>query len=118
MDYLQIAQVSGTILLYQVMQFVLKNDKLRGQRVNLKLIQKLIVENVETALSILKPVCDLFHREEWEWLQTMNADNHAVPPTNSQLDFQKVLATAVQRLFTILGMYMYCSLSENWRQYW
>ncbi|KAL5018407.1 hypothetical protein ScPMuIL_004129 [Solemya velum] len=48
--------------------------------------------------------CPNVSREEWEWLQTMNADDHAAPPTNTQLEFQKVLATAAQRLFTVLGI--------------
>lgn len=44
-------------------------------------------------------------REEWEWLQSLNADQQVAPPTQTQEEFRKQLAQATQKLFNILGRF-------------
>lgn len=43
-----------------------------------------------------------FFREEWEWLQTINADQHVAPPTNTQQQFRNQITEANNKLLNML----------------
>ena len=44
-----------------------------------------------------------FYREEWEWIQTINADQHVAPPTNTQQQFRNQITEATNKLLGMLG---------------
>ena len=74
-----------------------------------QLITVTIVQHI-LKINIL-PYC----REEWEWLQSLTADQCLASPSPTQREFSQQLLTACQKLFSVLGRVHFetCSMHRS-----
>ncbi|XP_052070242.1 ankyrin repeat and fibronectin type-III domain-containing protein 1-like isoform X3 [Mytilus californianus] len=77
-------------------------------QVAVDLIQVLVPRKAPNVLPYVKVRdCPNVSREEWEWLQTINADQHVAPPTSTQQQFRSQINHSTNKLFGML------EVSEN-----
>lgn len=106
-----VSSVSEMILYHQVSNIRLAKGLYLGYlklQASLELNRVLVPKKAPNILPNIKVRdCPNVSREEWEWLQSLNADQQVAPPTQTQEEFRKQLAQATQKLFNILD------ISEN-----
>ncbi|XP_078317877.1 ankyrin repeat and fibronectin type-III domain-containing protein 1-like isoform X2 [Crassostrea virginica] len=106
-----VSSVSEMILYHQVSSIRLAKGLYLGYlklQASLELNRVLVPKKAPNILPNIKVRdCPNVSREEWQWLQSLNAEQQVAPSTQTQEEFRKQLSQAAQKLFSILD------ISEN-----